>query len=333
MRRAPHGNGPEAGPLAAAASEREAEPGPAYPARDQGRPLAGAPISWGVCEVPGWGRQLEPERVLAEMASLGLTATELGPVGYLSLDADRVRALLDRFELRLVGGFVPLVLHTPSLDSAREVLDGVVPLLAELGGEVLTVAPVMDADWSPPKTLDDGEWSLLAKNLERVEDIASGHGLVTALHPHAGSVVETSDQIERALAESDTQVCLDTGHLAIGGADPAAFVARHGARVVHVHLKDVDSGLAGDVRAGRLSLVEATRAGLFRPLGRGHAPIREVVGSLDRHGYERWLVLEQDTTITGEEPPVGRGPVLDVQVSIEYLASLAPANGGGIQHQ
>jgi hypothetical protein len=30
---------------------------------------------------------------------------------------------------------------------------------------------------------------------------------------------------------------------------------------------------------------------------------------------------------------VGRGPVLDVQVSIEYLASLAPANGGGTQDQ
>ena len=27
--------------------------------------IAGAPISWGVCEVPGWGYQLTPERVLA----------------------------------------------------------------------------------------------------------------------------------------------------------------------------------------------------------------------------------------------------------------------------
>ena len=37
--------------------------------------LAGAPISWGVCEVPGWGRMLPPERVFAEMAELGLRAT------------------------------------------------------------------------------------------------------------------------------------------------------------------------------------------------------------------------------------------------------------------
>ena len=40
--------------------------------------LAGAPISWGVCEVPGWGIELSPDRVLGEMRQLGLTATELG---------------------------------------------------------------------------------------------------------------------------------------------------------------------------------------------------------------------------------------------------------------
>ena len=30
--------------------------------------IAGAPISWGVCEVPGWGFQLEPDAVLRQTA-------------------------------------------------------------------------------------------------------------------------------------------------------------------------------------------------------------------------------------------------------------------------
>jgi inosose dehydratase len=295
-----------------------------------GRKLAGAPISWGVCEVPGWGRQLAPERVLEEMASLGLEKTELGPVGYLPVDAARVHSLLARYGLGLVAGFVPLVLHTPRLDGAREVVDQVGAVLAELGGEVLVVAPVMDESWSAPARLTEAEWRHLAENLNRVGELADGFGLTLALHPHAGAVVETDSQIERALAESDVPVCLDTGHLMIGGADPAGFVREHGERIVHVHLKDVDAAIAEQVRDGALSLVEATRRGLFRPLGRGDAEISEVVGLLDRHGYERWLVLEQDTTITGEEPPVGRGPVLDVRTSIDYLASLAPANGGGV---
>jgi inosose dehydratase len=292
--------------------------------------LAGAPISWGVCEVPGWGRQLEPERVLGEMASLGLAATELGPVGYLSLDATRVRRLLDRFGLGLVAGFVPLVLHTPSPDGTRELVEQVAALLETLEAEVLTVAPVMDAGWSTPAPLDEDEWRRLAENLESTEELVAGQGLTMALHPHSGSMIETDAQIERILAETAVPVCLDSGHLAIGGADPVEFVRRHAERIVHVHLKDVDAGLAERVGEGGMSLVEATRSGLFRPLGRGDVAIDEVVAMLDDHGYERWLVLEQDTTLTGEEPPVGRGPIIDVQASIEYLASLAPANGGGV---
>jgi inosose dehydratase len=267
------------------------------------------------------------------MASLGLAATELGPVGYLSLDPGRARALLERFGLQLVAGFVPLALHTKSIDPAREVVDQVAPLLAALDAELVLVAPVMDSDWSAPKELSDGDWRRLVENLGRVGDLVADHGLEMALHPHAGALIETRDQIERILADSDAPVCLDTGHFAIGGADPAEFVRGHAERIVHVHLKDVDAGIADQVGAGALSLVEATRRGLFRPLGGGDAPIDEVLGRLDRDGYERWLVLEQDTTITGEEPPVGRGPILDVQASIEYLASLAPANGGGTQHQ
>jgi inosose dehydratase len=91
--------------------------------------------------------------------------------------------------------------------------------------------------------------------------------------------------------------------------------------------------LAEQVRSGALSLVEDARRGLFRPLGSGDAEIGGVVGLLDENRYARWLVLEQDTTITGEEPPVGRGPVVDVRRSIDYLANLAPANTGGGVHK
>jgi inosose dehydratase len=293
---------------------------------DNGRRLAGAPISWGVCEVPGWGRMLPAERVLGEMASLGLTATELGPVGYLPHDPDRLRALLDRHGLRLVAGFVPLVLHEAELDveSAGRIAAG----LAEAGAEVFVAAAVADARWSAPVRLDDAQWDRLAGHLARVEALVADHGLQLAVHPHAGTPLESAADVERLAALADVPWCLDTGHLVIGGLDPSDFVRRHGERIVHVHLKDVDAALAARVRDGELSLLRATQAGLFRPLGEGDAEIDRVVALLDEGGYERWLVLEQDTAITGEEPPAGRGPVLDVRTSIEYLDTLAPLTGG-----
>src|SRR5918911_1660638 len=103
--------------------------------RSKGGPrLAGAPISWGVCEVPGWGVQLPPERVLAEMADLGLTATELGAQGWLEPQS----GLLEHHGLKLVGGFVPVV---PGSD---EGVAAAAEQLARAGGEVFVAALVQD---------------------------------------------------------------------------------------------------------------------------------------------------------------------------------------------
>jgi inosose dehydratase len=286
--------------------------------------VAAAPISWGVCEVPGWGRMLPPERVLAEMAALGFKATELGPVGYLPLDPVALRSQLERHGLSLVGGFVPLVLHEPDPAPAREQAERIGRVLAAAGADVFVAAVVMDADWSAPARLDDHAWRRLATHLDGVAELVADLGLQLVVHPHAGTLVEREHEIERVLAASEAALCLDTGHLVIAGADPAEFVRRHGERIAHVHLKDVDAALAERYRDDELTLVEATQAGLFKPLGQGDAGIAEVVERLERSGYERWLVLEQDTAITGEEPPVGRGPVLDVQASVAYLNELAP---------
>src|SRR5882757_3584128 len=81
--------------------------------------VAAAPISWGVCEAPGWGHEMPAERVLSEMHALGLRATELGPTGYLGADPAQVRARLDRHGMRLVGGFLPVVLHAEGADFAE----------------------------------------------------------------------------------------------------------------------------------------------------------------------------------------------------------------------
>ena len=266
---------------------------------------------------------LPPERVLGEMASLGLQATELGPVDYLPLDAVALRALLDRHGLRLVGAFVPLVLHEAGADDARAEAGRIAAILAAAGADVFVAAAVVDAAWSPRIELGDREWEQLMRHLAEVDEIVASHGLSLALHPHVGTLVETDADVARVLAGSTVGWCFDTGHLLIGGTDPAAFVRENAERIVHVHLKDVDGVLADRVRAGELSLVAATQAGLFRPLGQGDSGIEEVLRLLDHHGYERWLVLEQDTAITGQEPPVGGGPIDDVRASIAYLDNLA----------
>ena len=56
--------------------------------------IAGAPISWGVCEVPGWGYQLPPDRVLTEMREIGLAPQSLPPAADVNTSAAYLRRVI-----------------------------------------------------------------------------------------------------------------------------------------------------------------------------------------------------------------------------------------------
>jgi inosose dehydratase len=286
--------------------------------------LAGGPISWGVCEVPGWGAELPPDRVLAEMRTLGITATEAGPDGYLGGDAATVQARLDRHGLELVGGFLPVVLHeqeafAESLASAERVAT----LFSAAGATFVVSAVVADLSWPPRQELSDKQWGHVFEGLARLDEVVAAHGLTHVTHPHWRTLVERRDDVWRVLEGSDVLLCLDTGHLALGGTNPVELARAGGERVAHVHLKDVAENVAARLRAGELELVTAVQHGLFRPLGEGQAPVAETVRTLEETGYTGWYVLEQDCALPTADIPDGKGPVEDVRRSIDFLAALS----------
>jgi inosose dehydratase len=290
--------------------------------------VAGAPISWGVCEVPGWGHQMPVERVLREMAELGLVATELGPDGFLPTDPVAASTELVVAGLTCVGGFVPVVLHAdgPADGSpADTITEGVRARLAhftslDAGTLVLAADTGLDGYDTRP-TLDDAGWGRLLARLDLAAAVAAEAGITATLHPHVGTMVENDDDVSRVLGGCRIGLCLDTGHLLIGGADPVVLARRYPQRIAHVHLKDVDAALAARVRAGELIYTDAVKAGLYQPLGRGDVDVAAIVSSLEAAGYDGWYVLEQDTVLH-EDPAPGDGPWRDVATSLEYLASV-----------
>jgi inosose dehydratase len=267
--------------------------------------LAAAPISWGVCEVPDWGLQLDAERVLSDMRGLGVTATEAGPPGFLPSDAAAARRLLESRGLRLVGGFVTAVLHLADRRTAElAAVAAQADLLAAGGSEVLVLAPAMArAGYTAANRLSATEWRALYEGVDRVAEIASERGLAIAVHPHWGTAIERADDIARFLEGCEHPLCLDTGHITLAGADPLQVARDAGARVRHVHLKDVDAGLAAQVRDGTLAYADGIRRGLFRVLGEGAARIADVIAHLRRSGYRGWYVLEQDVMLDAVPPP------------------------------
>jgi inosose dehydratase len=286
--------------------------------------IAGAPISWGVCEVPGWGYQLAPDRVLAEMQQVGLAATEFGPDGFLPADPARMAEFLAAYHLTAVGGFTPVVLHEPGHDPAPEIerlLDGYDA--AHAGVLVLSAATGRDGYDTRPD-LDEAGWNTLLGNLDRLTTLAAARGVRAVLHPHVGTMVERGDEVRRVLEGSAISLCLDTGHLLIGGTDPAELTRQAPERVAHTHFKDVNDQVAAQVRSGRLTYTEGVRRGMYRPLGRGDVDFAAIVSHLRGRDYDGWYVLEQDTILT--EAPRGEGPVADVRQSAGYLRTLLGAS-------
>lgn len=292
------------------------QPARAQPARGR---VAGAPISWGVCEVPGWGYQLHVDRVLDDMRAVGLTATEFGPDGYLPRDPGQRSRLLAEYGLAAAGGFVPVVLHEPAVDPLAEVDRA----LGAFGGghPVLVLAAATGRDgYDTRPELDADGWSALLSNLDRAAARAAERGLLATFHPHVGTMVEKRDEVHRVLDGSGIDLCLDTGHLLIGGTDPARLARDAAGRIGHVHLKDVSAAVARKVTSGEITYAEGVAGGLYRPLGQGDVDVAGVVGAIEAAGYRGWYVLEQDTMLDG--PPQDQGPARAVRESLHYLRGL-----------
>ena len=288
--------------------------------------VASAPISWGICEVPGWGKMLSPNRVLSEMAQLGLAGTELGAPGFLPTDPDEIDAILEEHKLKLLGGFTPVVVHNPvERDATMKYVQKTIELFKKTGATQLVSSPVYSWNWDTPGALTTDEIKHMFKVLDEITLMCKDNGISNVLHPHLMTVVETKSDVERVLDGCDVDWCLDSGHLAIGGVDILEFAKVAFDRIGHVHLKDVDLSRAQSVLNRSQSIMQGVQDGLFTVLGKGDVPIIELVRFLENNGYQGWYVIEQDMAITGDLPAPGTGPVELVGESLAYLRSISLA--------
>ncbi|NYF98274.1 TIM barrel protein [Janibacter cremeus] len=296
--------------------------------------IAGAPICWGVCEVPGWGFQHEPPLVLTQMRELGLAATEFGPDGFLPDSPQGKADTLAEYGLAAVGQFVPVVLHDPQLDPLPVVEAAMAGLLAAGASTVIIAAATGAEGYDARPEMDEQGWSTLLANLDRIDAEAAERGLTATLHPHVGTMVESGEETDRVLAGSRIGLCLDTGHLLIGGGDPVKVAVEHPDRIAHMHLKDVDIAWARRVQDGSAAYTDAVAAGMYVALGEGDVDVAAIVSAVEGAGYTGWYVLEQDTILPGDpaDPatPKGSGdPVTDVRTSVAHLTSIAESLAKG----
>jgi inosose dehydratase len=265
-----------------------------------------APVNWGDDPMYTWVSLPPYQEMLDQMVEAGYEGTEYTPM--LPSDPAVLRRELEQRGLQLVSNFAEVELRDRSTHAAELARMGErAKLLGEAGAGIVVVA-----DASSPHRLgvagrvtsddllSDAQWEALGEGLNRLGEVTLKHGVRLALHPHAGTYVETREEVDRALAATDPALvglCPDTGHAAYGGADPVAIFDDYAARVWHVHLKDVNRELMAKLLGGSQGFVEAVREGIFPELGQGIVDIPACVQALRRVGYDGWVVVEQDAPL------------------------------------
>ncbi len=283
--------------------------------------LALSPASWGISDVPGWGPQLDTERVLSEAAAVGEGAITAGPPGFLPDRSDQAKPLLKQHRLRLVAGQVQAILHDQDVRGPELAhIDGHAHWLAALGADtlVLSAIPQRAAPAGHRPVLSNAEWAHLVHLIGSVEHVCSRHKLRLAIQPRFGSTIQGPEDIERLLVGSEAGLCLDVGHLVLAGADPVEVLELAAGRIQHVQLNDIDATIARQVRDGGLDYGEAVSLGLFKPLGEGVAHVDFIIEALRAAGYIGWYTLEQETRLDSpEDRPLGR-----ISRSLEFVLPL-----------
>jgi len=147
--------------------------------------------------------------------------------------------------------------------------------------------------------LDDARWAKLVEGVARAAETANEAGHEPVFHHHTSSYVEGKEEIERFLADCEVDLLLDSGHLAVAGADPVQALRDWRERVGTVHLKDTRADVLEEVRADRADMITAWRRGLFCALGDGDVDLAGFCAELAGSGYDGWVVIEQDRVLEG----------------------------------
>jgi inosose dehydratase len=244
--------------------------------------------------------------VLDEVAAAGYAATELGD-GF-PREASELRAALDERGLTLTSGWCGLGLLDTDAATDLEHTRRLCELLSGVGASFVNLAHQSNpargawagrADQPGAPRLTAEQWDALAERVVQAAEIARAHGLQAAFHVHAGTWVETGDDLEALLARAPAplvKLCWDVGHALYGGIDPVAVVRRYPERIAYLHLKDVDGAVLEGLRRDQASFETGIRRRVFSEVGRGMLDVPGLLAALREIDFDGWLMVEQDST-------------------------------------
>lgn len=266
-----------------------------------------APMNWNNDDLPDLRPKIPISQVLREMAEAGYEGTEYGTG--LPSDPKRLEETLAPHGLALASMFcwVSLEDQERQPDEIERAVGigrtlsamGVRELILGMRGSSQRIALAGRVPVDGSAGLTEKQWRTLADGIHRLARLCEPLGVRLAVHPHAGSYIETRAELERLFKVTDPKalgLCVDAGHLVYGGADPVKVVEGFASRVSYIHIKDVDAAVLAQARERGYSFLDALRAFIFCELGEGCVKLRKFMDALRKVGFSGWMIVEQDTS-------------------------------------
>lgn len=249
-----------------------------------------------------WGIPGDIEQAYCDTAELGYLGFET--FGRTILDWNEkpggYHALVERYGIPTGAAYCGKTWIDPATaradqDAARREADA----LKELGGETLVLA----CGRRPDGGYTADQFQRLASALNEIGSYCRGLGLVTGLHPHTGTAVETRSDIDTILALLDPDLvgfAPDTGQIAKGGSVILEVMRTYRNHLTHVHLKDWGGTYSHDAEGKE---VDETGYVNYQPIGRGVLDIPELLNILITDDFRGWVNVELDGTPRAPRPP------------------------------
>lgn len=286
------------------------------------------PITWTNDDMPELGGDIPLATCLAETKLAGYAGTEMG--GKFPRTAEALRPVLAGHGLALVSGWFDGRLHERGVAAEWEAVLPHLTLLRDMG-----CAHVVYADLSGGRhgdvhralsarpVLAAGDWPAYGRAVTQLAERMAAFGVGMAFHHHMGTIVQTDAEVDALMAHSGAAAGLlfDSGHCRFAGGDPAALLARHVGRVVHVHCKDVRAAVLAQALAGDWSFMRAVLEGVFTVPGDGCIDFGALLRTLRGAGYGGWLVVE------AEQDPRSAHPLTYARMGFRHLHAGAQAAG------
>ncbi len=172
----------------------------------------------------------------------------------------------------------------------------------------------------PPGGPGDDQLKRLANTLNEIGRKTIGMGIRLAPHPHIWGPVEREREVRRMMELTDPKyvwMTADTGHLALGGADPVQIISDYFTRIAEVHLKDTYAKYRGNTSTPTQE--EHRVASVYHNLGGGGVDFPAVFKVLRDRRYKGWAIFDMDGPRMGDDGFDAIGGNLDLAVD-DYLA-------------